>query len=321
VTTSPRDRVGTALVQLADGLSSFVSNRMSANAQHGEWLADYVASARPPITRPSMTDPAFLLRVMWDNWNTAFRTVLGRRERSFVSELRDDRNIWAHNEPITPEDAYRTLDSVQRLLAAIGSTAADDVGRSKTALVHEHLSQGGHRDPGAARWPSSPTEPAVEEPPPSEAVPAGMPGRTATRDDIEGRRPASRAPSTAKRVERAVRSAVHSGQVLETPSRGRPFEVARVDGDGVVLLLGKQRAWTRLSWPILEGALEYLEGRGWVDIGGVFDVGSQAGTLDAYLNQHVKRATAGWVAALFAVAGLVEIDRHRPARVCLVSGE
>lgn len=42
-------------------------------------------------------DPHFLLRVMWDHWNTVFRTVLGHAE-SLVSELREARNRWAHND-------------------------------------------------------------------------------------------------------------------------------------------------------------------------------------------------------------------------------
>jgi hypothetical protein len=297
VTTSPRERVGAALTLLADGLAGFVADRMSANSQSvDDWLAAYVASARPQHARPSMTDPAFLLRVMWDNWNTAFRSVLGRFERSLVSELRDARNIWAHNEPLTAEDAYRALDSVQRLLAAVGSSAAGEVGRSRSALLQELSIQSG---PSAVLH-AEPTRPrrdlVIEERSASRAVPP----------EHEG---------TAGRIERAIRAAVHSGQILETPARGRPFEVARVDGNGVVLLLGERQARTPLSWPVLEGALAYLQGRGWVEIGGLYDVDSRSGTFDAYLKRHVKRATAGWVAALFETAGLVDIDRSRPARV------
>jgi hypothetical protein len=36
---------------------------------------------------------------MWDNWNDVFRNVLGHAERSLVSELRDWRNKWAHQNP------------------------------------------------------------------------------------------------------------------------------------------------------------------------------------------------------------------------------
>lgn len=41
----------------------------------------------------------------------------GRAERSVVSELRY-RNKWAHQESSRTDDAYRALDSIQRLLTA-----------------------------------------------------------------------------------------------------------------------------------------------------------------------------------------------------------
>jgi hypothetical protein len=55
-----------------------------------------------------------------------------------------------------------------------------------------------------------------------------------------------------------------------------------------------------------------------VTIGGVYDSGSTPGTLDSYLKVYMKRATAGWVAALFGAAGLVELDRGLPSRVRMV---
>ena len=45
-------------------------------------------------------DVAALLKLMWETWNDVFRTVLGRAERNFVSELRDHRNNWAHQRPL-----------------------------------------------------------------------------------------------------------------------------------------------------------------------------------------------------------------------------
>ena len=52
-----------------------------------------------------------LLRVMWDQWNPVFRDTLGFAERSLVSELREVRNKWAHQETFSTDDAYRALDS------------------------------------------------------------------------------------------------------------------------------------------------------------------------------------------------------------------
>lgn len=96
--------------------------------------------------------------------------------------------------------------------------------------------------------------------------------------------------------------------------RGQPFVVSKLDGRGVELLLGAKKTPTRISWECLEGIPGYLAGRGWVAIGGAYDTGARAGTLDRYLKAHINRGTAGWVAALLEEAAIVEIDRTRPAR-------
>lgn len=116
-------------------------------------------------------------------------------------------------------------------------------------------------------------------------------------------------------VERSIRSRVGAGEVLTTPALGARFTVAAIDERGVVLLLGAQEAYTRLSWKALEGVLEFLAGGGWVEIGSSYSTDARPGTLDAYLKQHVRRATAGWVAALLEAAEVVDIDRRRPARL------
>jgi hypothetical protein len=121
-------------------------------------------------------------------------------------------------------------------------------------------------------------------------------------------------------VEQAVRATVAPGERLRTPSQGAPFTVRSVDRRGVVLLLGKQETATPISWPILEGVTEFLIGRGWVPIGSVFDTQADDRTLDGYLKRHIKRATAGWVAALLERAKVVQIDREQPSKVRLASG-
>ena len=65
-----------------------------------------------------------------------FKKTLGHTERNYVSELRDARNKWAHQEPFTTQAAYRLLDSIQLLLAAVSATEqADDVERQKMDLL------------------------------------------------------------------------------------------------------------------------------------------------------------------------------------------
>ena len=124
----------------------------------------------------------------------------------------------------------------------------------------------------------------------------------------------------AGQVQRAIRAAVPSGARLSTPARGAPFVVARVDDRGIVLLLGEQQAWTPLTWDCLEGIVPFLAGKGWVEIGSRYETRVDPNTLDGYLKGCLKRATAGWVAAVLERSGLVEIDRRRPARVRLAGG-
>jgi hypothetical protein len=121
-------------------------------------------------------------------------------------------------------------------------------------------------------------------------------------------------------IQSAVRASITSGMRLTTPAQGKPFSVARVDGDGIVLLLGDKEAWTPVSWDCLEGISMFLRARGWVEIGSRYDTSADPATLDGYLKRHLKRATAGWIAAVLERAGVVEVDRGRPARVRLNPG-
>lgn len=118
-------------------------------------------------------------------------------------------------------------------------------------------------------------------------------------------------------VESAVRSRCTTGLVLRTPSGRGQFSIARIDDDGVVLLLGAKEAWTPLSWTCLEGVRDILAGGAWMSIAGKYDTTADAGTLDGYLKGCIKRATAGWVAAVLEHAEIVELDRRTPARVRL----
>jgi hypothetical protein len=80
-------------------------------------------------------DATALLKLMWDAWNEVFRRVLGHAERSLISELREVRNKWAHQEPFSTDDAYRGLDSAGRLLTAVSAPQADDIEKMKMELL------------------------------------------------------------------------------------------------------------------------------------------------------------------------------------------
>jgi predicted AAA+ superfamily ATPase len=137
---SNHERVGKALDLLTTGVRPFVERELRAH--HGEkWEAEARATVREDRSSPKTKDKTFhwdahaLLGVLWNEWNLVFGKTLGRAERSLVSELREVRNRWAHQETFTTDDAYRVLDSVQRLLQAVSADEAVEVERQKQDLL------------------------------------------------------------------------------------------------------------------------------------------------------------------------------------------
>ncbi|MGB9926918.1 MAG: Swt1 family HEPN domain-containing protein [Methanosarcina sp.] len=134
---SNSERVGKALELLKGDLGPYVEREVE-NVYQGE-VREKVAQvlggdmifAGKSI---SDLDAAGLFKLMWDTWNEVFRNTLGFSERTLVSELRDVRNKWAHQQPFSSDDADRALDSTERLLAAISSPKADEVHKMKMEL-------------------------------------------------------------------------------------------------------------------------------------------------------------------------------------------
>lgn len=121
-------------------------------------------------------------------------------------------------------------------------------------------------------------------------------------------------------VELAIRSHISAGQRLPTPTGRATFVVDEVSDPGLVLLLGQKGARTPFTWSCLEGVADLLRGRGWVKVGATRDVEGDRNTLDGYLKECVKRQTADYVAVVLERAGLVELDRERPAHVRWLRG-
>ncbi|MCF7823046.1 MAG: DUF499 domain-containing protein [Candidatus Marinimicrobia bacterium] len=132
------DRVGKALELLKKGLAPFVE-REFVNTYGGkaEDKYKYFLGDDTPNTNssPEDWDAAALLKVMWDGWNEIFRRTLGPAERSLVGESRGARNKWAHQHAFTGDDAYRALDSINRLLMAVSAPEAQDVEKMKMELL------------------------------------------------------------------------------------------------------------------------------------------------------------------------------------------
>lgn len=115
------ERVGRGLTLLGQGLGPFVERECRAK-WGDQWVQRLVgASPGASIGKFNMTDASFLLKAMGDAWQPVFRDVLGHAERSYVSEVREFRNAWAHQSTFSTDDAERALDSIRRLLLAVSA--------------------------------------------------------------------------------------------------------------------------------------------------------------------------------------------------------
>ncbi|BAM00453.1 MULTISPECIES: Swt1 family HEPN domain-containing protein [Caldilinea] len=134
-----QERIGKALELLRQGLQPFIERELQN--QYGKyWVTTVTGAWRNELTwRDDDTphlDIAVLLRIMWEQWNEVFRKTLGFTERSLVSELREWRNKWAHQESFSTDDTYRVLDSAARLLNAVSAAEqAEEIERMKTELL------------------------------------------------------------------------------------------------------------------------------------------------------------------------------------------
>lgn len=141
-----QDVVMKALDMLTAGLRDFVRDQL-AQAMGPDWQAIAQSSFRNDRNLDDVSDDIedwdahALLTIMWDHWNAAFRRRLGLFERSLVAELRAFRNRWAHQRQFNFDDTYRFLDSVNRLLSAIGAKNATDLSELKFNLLKDEFSE------------------------------------------------------------------------------------------------------------------------------------------------------------------------------------
>ena len=133
------ERVGKALDLLKAGLGPFIDREVRSAIQEHRFdvttLRRFVDDPRWSDRPVTEWDAAGMLKLMWETWNDVFRPILGPAERSFVGELRGYRNRWAHQEPFSGDDAYRALDTANRLLAAVSAPQAAEVDRLKMELL------------------------------------------------------------------------------------------------------------------------------------------------------------------------------------------
>jgi hypothetical protein len=160
-----RDRVDRGMGHLARGLGPFVNKQMAAAFPDGkDWVK--ILAARNPSRygagqQFSLSDPRFLLRVVTEEWRV-FKDQLSRVEQGFATELKDAGNRWAHGDPFSADDTYRALDTMERLLTAIG--AAEQASEARELRLDLQRPEPGAAAPPADTYAARPGPSAVERP-------------------------------------------------------------------------------------------------------------------------------------------------------------
>ena len=141
---STRQHVFEGMEILPDALIPFVEKRLESSLT-GHWqveTAQRVNGLKSDSNGDIAWDQAALLNAMDRFWTDAFKTVLGRAERSIVNELVDIRNKLSHNETFTYDDAERALDSMRRLMEAIGAGApAEQLGKMRDLILRTKFTE------------------------------------------------------------------------------------------------------------------------------------------------------------------------------------
>ena len=136
---SNRDRVGRMFELLAPPLDAFISSAVAPAVKEG---SSWVSLVELKDKKKGMEgrdyhrlDPQLQLRMLTENipgsvkqgWYP-FDDAVGRVGQGYAKELRETRNEWAHNKSFSDDDAYRCLDTAERLLTSIGApSVADEV--------------------------------------------------------------------------------------------------------------------------------------------------------------------------------------------------
>ncbi|BAD59293.1 Swt1 family HEPN domain-containing protein [Nocardia farcinica] len=146
---SNRDRIDRMFQVMAPALDDYISTVIGQEDKElgARWTDLVDAKDRKNGAAPGKTyeplDPQVQFRMLTEGTITSsykpkwypFSKALGRAGETYASELREVRNIWAHNGSFNDDDAYRALDTCERLLKLIGSPAeADEVRGIRLAL-------------------------------------------------------------------------------------------------------------------------------------------------------------------------------------------
>ncbi len=85
------------------------------------YLTAFISQNAGTLPADEQPDIAALLKSLLEDWDRLYSKRLPRAARSYVHELLDVRNRWAHEQPFSSADATRAVDTVQQLATAIGA--------------------------------------------------------------------------------------------------------------------------------------------------------------------------------------------------------
>lgn len=146
---SNRERIDRMFQTMAPVLDDFISSVIGQvdPALGADWVslvrAKDVKNGAPATKLYDPRDPQVQLRMLTERNITAgfkpgwypFGDALGRAGDTYASELRGVRDSFAHNGSFTDDDAYRALDTAERLLRLVGAAAeVEAVARIRTDL-------------------------------------------------------------------------------------------------------------------------------------------------------------------------------------------
>ena len=133
---SNRDRIGQLFEVIAPALDDYISSVIGAvdPSAGANWIQLVAAKDKHEGKVYDPLDPQVQLRMLTESSITTnvkprwypFSDTLGRVGEAFATELKNARNTWAHNGSFTDDDAYRALDTAERLMTLLGKPSEAD---------------------------------------------------------------------------------------------------------------------------------------------------------------------------------------------------
>jgi hypothetical protein len=128
------DQIGSGLELLRKALGPYIKRQLTSVYKDKWWslgaephvtrmpeLKTKLAKAKDDDARFDALDIAALFTIVDRVWSDAFQADLGKAGRSYVNELSDVRNRWAHQESFTLDSTYRAFDTMTRLLEMVAA--------------------------------------------------------------------------------------------------------------------------------------------------------------------------------------------------------